>query len=401
LIQACDEEVELCENLVRSGNPDAADKRIQHVLAVIGARLRSHPAKTIGDLDDVRRRKYELLAMHAEILFHDRRPAQALAITSEAVAELNVILAGASEDEWTRWRDVVMEVRDTHSAAVALAGDVRRAVVEARKAARIAETLVETSPRRALSVIITYANILLCEAPKESEALLQRYLEYSERPSVPEEMRLRLELNLSMAQLLIGYRENGSRAKSDSGPLAVAYRTLSSVFRRAYPIGYLTNAAAAALLLGLICAVRDEADEVADDEVDEIEWFSRSVSLAVRARQMETLWRAYINLAHSFYRDGQSPHDPAAAALDIMTESLETYPEADRTPRFDLLAVPMAHATRYLILAGDEKAQHALRTYPALRRMFSDLESGQLKNDRDGRTSHEWLRIGTADYVIY
>jgi AAA ATPase domain len=396
LIQACDEEVELCENLVRSGNTNEAGERIQRVLTVIGARLRSYPAKTIGDLDDVRRRKYELLAMQAEILFHDRRPAEALAITSEAVAELNVMLAGASEDEWTRWRDVVMEVRDTHSAAVALAGDVRRAVVEARQAAHIAETLLETAPTRALRVIITYANILLCEAPKESEALLQRYLVDSERPSVPEETRLRLEMNLSMARLLIGYHENGSRAMSDSGPLAVAYRTLSSVFRRAYPIGYLTNAAAAALLLGLICAVRGEADEVG-----EIEWFSRSVSLAVRARQMETLWRAYINLAHSLYRDGQSPHDPAAAALDIMTESLKAYPEADRTPRFDLLAVPMAHATRYLILAGDENAQHALRAYPALRRMFSDLESGQLKDDRDGRTSHEWLRIGTADYVIY
>jgi hypothetical protein len=33
--------------------------------------------------------------------------------------------------------------------------------------------------------------------------------------------------------------------------------------------------------------------------------------------------------------------------------------------------------------------------------MFSSIERGELKDDRDGWTSHEWLRIGSADYVIY
>ena len=68
-----------------------------------------------------------------------------------------------------------MEIRDTHGAAFAFAGDLPRAVAEARKAAAIAESLVASSPD-ALGVIITYANILLCESPRKSEGILERYL---------------------------------------------------------------------------------------------------------------------------------------------------------------------------------------------------------------------------------
>jgi hypothetical protein len=392
LIRACDDEVTLCDNLIRSGRTDVAGERIQHTLDAIESRLRSHPSRATDFVDSIKRRRFTLLAMKAGILFHDRRPAEAVAVTDDAVRELDVLVAGLTRRERQKWNNVIMEVHDTHSAAVALGGDLRRAVVEARKAAGIAETLIKKSPD-ALGVIITFANILLCEAPEESESVLERYSVFAERPSIPEETRLRLNLNLSMARIVLGYREAKFAKRSGTSRLEVAHETLLSVFKQAHPLGRLADAAAAALLLGLIRALWDKPDD--------IDWFSQSTSVAVRARQLETLWRAYINLAHSLYRRGQPAHDQAAAALDLMAFSLSSYAEPDRNPRFDLLSVPMAHAVRYLILAGDDKADRVLRRFPALRRMFSNLESGALKDDRDGRTSHEWLRVGEVDYVIF
>jgi hypothetical protein len=392
LIQACDDEVMLCKNLARSGQTDAAHERIQHVLGVIESSLRSHHARTMDVVHRVWRRKFILLGMKAQILFHDRRPVEAVAITDEAVRELDGLVAGAADGERQEWREVMMEVRHTHSAAVALAGDLQQAVAEARKAADIAEALLTTSPR-ALDTIITYANILLCEAPEESESLLERYTPFAARPSIREDTRLRLNLNMSMARIVLGYCDARSTGQSENGRLAAAHETLLGVFKQAHPLGRLADAAAAALLLGLIRALWGKPDDV--------DWFSQATSLALRARQLETLWRAYINLAHSLYRSDQPARDPAAAALDIMTYSLRSYAEPDRTPRFNLLSVPMAHAVRYLILAGDDEAEKTLRRFPALRGMFSDLESGRLKDDRGGRTSHEWLRVGEADYVIY
>jgi hypothetical protein len=116
---------------------------------------------------------------------------------------------------------------------------------------------------------------------------------------------------------------------------------------------------------------------------------------------METLWRAYLNLAHSLFRRGRSPHDPAAAALELLQDSLNGYAEPDRTPRFALVSVPMAHAVRYLLLAGDQRARRALGRFPALVGMFSSVDRGELKADRNGWSSHEWLRVDDCDYVIF
>src|SRR6185369_12251946 len=175
--------------------------------------------------------------------------------------------------------------------------------------------------------------------------------------------------------------------------LTSARQILLGVFRQAHPLGRLSNAAAAALLQGIVSALQGKRDE--------IDWFAQAVALAMRARQLETLWRSHINLAHSLHRAGRSAQDSAAAALDIMVYSLSSYAEPDRSPRFNLLSVPMAHAIRYLILARDSRAERVLRNFPALRRMFTSIRLGELKDDRDGHTSHEWLRVGQADYVLY
>lgn len=390
LIRACDDEVILCRDLIRSGGTDAASARIQQVLDSIDWHLRF--AARVAAVDELVKRKFILLAMEAGILYHDRQPAEALAITEGAVHELQGIIAGVPLPERDQWSNVIMEVQHTHGVAVALVGDMKRAVQEARKAADIASAILRSFPR-ALDVVITYANILLCESPEESELILLRHQHFLSSHTIPDDTKLRLNLNLAMARLLLGYRSLRLQQEGGISQLTAARETLLGVFRQAHPLGRLSNAAAAALLLGLISAIWGRPDD--------IDWFSQAAALAARARQLETLWRANINLANSLHHSGQSAHDPAAAALEIMAFSLSSFAEPDRNHRFDLLAVPMANAVRYLILEGDDRAAKILTRFPALRRMFIDISSGQLREDRDGRSSHEWLRIGSADYVIY
>jgi hypothetical protein len=215
----------------------------------------------------------------------------------------------------------------------------------------------------------------------------------TKQQAIADSTRLRLLVNLSMARILIGYRSTTTGGPKANYRLRTACTTLRGVFKEAYPLGRLPEAAAAALLVGLISAIQRK-----DDDID---WFSQSASTAVRARQMETLWRAYLNLAHSLFRRGRSPHDPAAAALELLQDSLNGYAEPDRTPRFALVSVPMAHAVRYLLLAGDQRARRALGRFPALVGMFSSVDRGELKADRNGWSSHEWLRVDDCDYVIF
>lgn len=391
LLHACNDEIALCGHLIHSGNSNAAYDRIQRTVDIIDARLVEGSVAETHVVDCIRRRRFTLLAMKIGILFHDRRPDEAVTVADAAVTELDLIVGGLSKHARQEWDEVRMDVYDSHSAAVALAGDLRRAVVEARKAADIASRLRKKSPD-AVGVIITYANILLCESPEESELILKHQSHLSRRLPIPDETRLRLDLNLSMARIVLGYRDRLLLEGKD-GRLKVAHNTLLNVFRQAHPLGRFADAAAAALLLGIIRVLWNKSDD--------IDWFSQSVAVALRARQLETLWRAYINLAHSLFRRGLSAQEAAAAAMDLMEFSLSASADSDNSKRFALLSVPMAHAARYLILAGDKKAETILRKFPALRRMFSNLELGKLKEDRDGRVSHEWLRVGEADYVIF
>lgn len=390
LAAACKDEIRLCEYLIRSGRTDAARERIDRALAIAHASERDnekHPSS-----DELSQQRFIMMAVKAGILFHDRQPRAATVITEEAVRDLEQLLTNLPESRRGQWNGVVMEVLDAHSAAIALAGDLPRAVAEARKAAVLAEALVDEHPN-ALEVIITTANILLCAAPNESESVLSRYAEIVKRHSFPDRTRLRLHVNLGMARIVLAVQARKSRGEHADELLTLAHASLLTVFREAYPLGRFADASAAALLLGLISVLRQEDDD--------IQWFSKAVALAFRARQMETLWRAHINLAHSLSRRGHDAHDSAKAALDIMDYSLGSDPDADRSPRFNLIAVPMAHAARYLLITGDEKVLTVLRKYPALCRLFQNIEAGELRGDRDGRASHEWIRIGAVDYVIF
>jgi hypothetical protein len=172
---------------------------------------------------------------------------------------------------------------------------------------------------------------------------------------------------------------------------------LKPVFSNSFRVGRYPDAGAAALLLGIISALGDGGDEVS--------WFAQAVTAAARGRQMETLWRSHINLATALHRRNESSfetlRDHARAALEILEDTLSPYPRPDRSTRFALIAVPMAHAVRFLIQRGDEVGFSALERYPLLKNCFQDLKRGVLRQDRGGYRSHEWLNVEQWDYVIY
>jgi hypothetical protein len=179
--------------------------------------------------------------------------------------------------------------------------------------------------------------------------------------------------------------------------LAEARERLGRVFRSSFQVGRYLQAGAAALMLGIVSALEDDGEAIS--------WFAQAVAAASRGHKMETLWRAHINLATSMHRREErvteSVRDHAQAALEIMEETLSSYPQPDRSARFNLIRVPLAQAVRFLIEAGDEAGSGALVRYPGLRNSFQEAQAGILREDRGAYRSHEWLRIGGEDYVIY
>jgi len=110
LERACAEETELCEHLVRSGQPDFALDRIHRVLIVIDSRFEFPPVGISSAVGAVLRYRFLLLSMEAGILFHDRRPQEAVRITNRTVRDLDTILSRVGSNERKNWNRVVLEV---------------------------------------------------------------------------------------------------------------------------------------------------------------------------------------------------------------------------------------------------------------------------------------------------
>ncbi len=162
-------------------------------------------------------------------------------------------------------------------------------------------------------------------------------------------------------------------------------------------LGLYADAGAAALVRGVAAGVGGEGNEAS--------WFAYGVAGAARGRQMETLWRSHLNLASALYRSAgvvtESAHDHAVAAMEIMQDSLASYSEPERSPRFQMLRVGMAAVVWMLIATGDEAGFGTLEQYPTLRAHFSDPEKGVLAPYEGGPRHFQWLRVDDVDYVLY
>lgn len=387
-LRRCDDELTLTRDLLGSDRFQAA-RRLDGLRDRLERRLASGRTRSLRTLGALRRRRLTAEVLRSEILFNDRQPARASEVAARAVREVKEL---SPEDG--AWEVLEMEALHSQAVALALSGEISEALDRSERAVDIAK---RSSSSLAQHVISTYANILLARDPAASESILRRSLANLAAPPAPNDVRDETEINLSMALVLQAHRVAGTKENQAGTMLAEAAERLSRVFTGTYQLGHYPDAGAAALLLGIVSVLRDEGDEVS--------WFAQAVAAAARGRQMETLWRAHINLATATYRRREAVdevvRDHARAALEILEETLSPYPQPDRSARFELICVPLAQAVRFLLLAGDEAGLAALERYPALRITFQDARKGILRNDRGGYRSHEWLRIGDEDYVLY
>lgn len=383
------EELDLTRDLLGSDRSQAG-RRLEDLRQRLGMRLSS--SRTISPRNTLELQRQNLTAevLRSQMLFNHRRPAQAAELAEQAGRMIRALSPVIGAEDFPAWERLEMEALHSQSAALALSGEIDEAIATSERAVQIAKR----SPS-ALSdnVISTYANILLARDPETSELILRGCLS---APTSTDSTQAS-EVNLSMALVLRAYRLEAKAEARAGEMIEEAHGLLKHVFNDSFQLGNYPLAGAAALMLGIVSALRNEATEVS--------WFAQAVAASARGGQTETLWRAHINLASSMYARqdvvDETVRDHAYAALEIIEESLSPYPQPDRSSRFELIRVPLAQAVRFMLMAGDNAGVRALERYPSLRLCFANARSGLLREDRGGYHSHEWLRMGAEDYVIY
>jgi hypothetical protein len=391
-IRCCEEEVTLCSSLLGVDLVQAAH-RTEHLRDQIRERLSSRGEWKLSTLETLQLLLLTADVLYSQILFNDRQPARASDVAAEAIRDIKATSNGEGSAKSSHWQILEMEALHSYGVALALAGEIETAIDVAEQAVAIARQSANPS----LDVISTYANILLAKEPETAESILRNCLVSASTATTVRETRDTIEINLSMALILRAHGRMASDPDECRVKLAEASTLLKPLFSYAFRVGRYPDAGAAALLLGIISALNNDGDEVS--------WFTQAVIAAARGGQMETLWRSHINLATSLHRRNaraqETLRDHARAALEILEETLSSYPQPDKSARFALICIPLAHAVRFLIQLGDELGVGTLERYPSLRKCFQDLEHGILRKDRGGYKSHEWLNVEEWDYVIY
>lgn len=389
----CDEELLLLWELLDLDRTKAQRRlgpfreRIRHRLA---PGRRSSPTTIV----ELHRRRLAGEVLHANVLFNDQHPDVAAEVAQGAMRDIAMAQLGATPEETGGWEALEMEALHTYAVALAIAGEVAPAI---EPSARAVEIAWRVGTDRAYQVIGTHGNILLAVDPDAGVALLRECLDDAARRGRASETD-RVEIHLAIGLAILAHRcpsADASRAEL----IAEVRDRLTPLVRACFRLGLYPDAGAAALMLGIV--------SVLDDSGEAVSWFAQAVAASARGRQMETLWKAHINLALALHRDGGSVahgvRDHARTALEIMEESLASYTHPDRSPRFGLLRTSMAHAVSFLVLAGDDAGIRALERYPGLRACFADAAAGELREDLGPAPGdHGWvLRVGDAHFILY
>ena len=393
-VRWCDDDLTVTRELLEADRSQAA-RRLTALSERIEQRLEHVGRRSARNYTEVRRRQLTAEVLQTQVLFNDRQPAKASEIAGEAVWKVQMLRAGDTEGE-VAWNALEMETLHSHGVALALSGEIDEALERCEQAVSIARKV--PSLPLAHHVISTYANILLAHDPTASEAILRQcQAELAADPRLGG-ARDATDINLSLALVLRAHLLKPLTEQRDA-MLGEATQLLTRVFTDSFQFGDYAHAGAAALMLGIVSALREPGNG------DAVSWFAQAVAAAARGRQMETLWRAHSNLAAAMFRNGETVEagvcDHARATVEILEETLSPYPQPDRSARFRLIVVPLAQAVSFLLRAGDETGLAVLERYPALRPCFRDPRAGVLNDDRGGHTSHEWLRIDREDYVLY
>ena len=390
-LRRCDDDLQLARELLESDREQGASRlsglrrRLQERLDRVG----SAAGRTVETL---RHRQLAAEVVYSQVLYNHGEPAHAAEVAVRAVDGIRLLRASREETAEPGWEALEMDALYSQACAQAISGEVELALGTAERAAEIA---MRTRVPRSRGVISTYGNILIMRDARAAEAIQRECL--AAEPGGDEAERHIVEVHLTMALVLQAYRCGPEEASQRAALLDEARDRLTRVFTACNRLGIYVHAGAAALMRGIVSALADEDDEVW--------WFAQAVAAATRGRQMETLWRSHINLATALYRSRgrvtDTARDHAAAALDIMEDTLSSFAQPDRSPRFELLRVPMANAVRFLLGAGDERGTVVLERYPALRVHFRDPVAGVLSSEHHGRGYYEWLHVGDGDYVLY
>ncbi len=386
---SCDDELALCRDLLGIDRGWAAH-RLERVRARVGQRLHARSqAMSPGMLDALLRRQLTAEALHAQVLFNDRRPAQSADLAAQVIAGAQARRRRTSSD--ADWETLEMEALYTESCAHALSGEFPLAVRSSAAAADIARRSMSPLARK---VVSTYGSMLLSEDPMRGEAVLRDCV--ASWPDGDSSDGFLLQVHLSMALVLQAHARGTAPARRHA-LLAEARDRMTVTHDACRRLGLYADAGAAALVRGVVAAV--------DGERDEASWFAYGVAGAARGRQMETLWRSHLNLATALYRDAglvtESARDHVVAALKIMDDSLSDYSEPERSPRFQMLRVGIVAAVGMLIAAGDDVGFEILERYPPLRDDFSDPARGLVKPYDDQPRHFQWLRVDDVDYILY
>ncbi len=392
-LAACDDELALLRGLLDVDRP-AIDDRLGSLRERISARSLDGRRRSAATAIGLERRRLETDVVYAQYLFNDQQPDRAAEIAAEAGRAIAANRAMDALADPQAWEVLEMEALHAQAVAIAIAGEVRPAVPLSAAAVDIARRL---RTKRAHQVIGTHGNILLGVDPESAVALLRECLDDAPADDTGEVDRVEIHLCIGLAILAHRHRSKDiarSRALTEEARGRLG-RIVSACFR----VGLYADAGAAALMLGIVSEL--------DGDGDAVRWFAQAVAASARGQQLETLWKAHLDLALAVHRaEGQVTqmvHDHARAALDIMERSLASSAHPDLTPRFGLLRTSLAQAVSFLVLAGDEAGPEALVRYPGLRSSFSDPTAGILRVDRGpAGTDHEWtIRIGEADFILY
>jgi hypothetical protein len=386
-LRHCDRERDLCRELLGIDRDQAAT-RIRRLRTCIGERL-----KALTDTGSPKTRDAVLLrlltaeALHAQLLFNDRRPTESADIAEHVVESVRAQRFGTSAGDWQL---LEMEALYTLSCGQAISGEFAPAVRSSAAAAEIATNSQSSLARKILS---TYGTMLLSEDPRRGETVLRECL--ARWPEDDTSDAFLVHVHLSMALVLQAYRLGGRSGRHKL--LEEAGVSMSRVHDLCRRLGLYPDAGAAALVRGVVSALADEGDEAG--------WFAQGVAAAARGRQMETLWRSHINLSLALYRKElevtPTARDHALAALEIMEDTLSVYSEPESSPRFEMLQIGMAEAVWVLRAIGDERGLAALERYPRLRRHFTDPQAGLRAPYDDGPRHYQWLRVQDVDYILY
>ena len=391
-LSVCSIDLELAQILAALGERNRARERLHALESKINCRLGSLRSKADTVRNSLLLLKFGGRCALMDILTNGREAERATELGAETLLEVEVHAASATRDAQWDWQAMERDIRHAYAVALALDGRIDEALRAGEQALVLARNDAVPGREKSLDTLSTYANILLARLPTESEALLREALTRQATP-MKSDIATRLHVNLAMALIVRSQRDPQADRKS---ALAEARAILAPVFSRSIALGYTATGAAAALLIGIIDAMTGRGSDG--------EWFAQAMAAATHAQQSETLWRAHINLAMSLDQQGRMTvaiAEHAGAAYDILWASLSAYAQPDRSARFKLVRIPLAHTVRFLLCTDHAKGLEALRRLPDLAQCFADVERGLLKEDRGGHDSNEWIRVGDQDFVIY